>query len=249
MKHLGRKARRGTGQFTSMDLSIPVSSYDYWKTRLTEKGFAPRASERFGEKRLHFQHPGGVDYTMATVADDARRPVTSSDLPPEMGIRGAHGITLALRELDHHDEFMTMGWGGRRIGQDGRFVRYVVGEGGTGRLIDHELQPDVHAGDWMLGQGMVHHCAFQVANFAAQDALKGRLEGMGFTDTSDRKDRGYFYSVYVRSPSGALFEATVSKEGTFTVDEPANELGKSVMLSPQFESQRAEIMKQMEPIV
>jgi hypothetical protein len=63
----------------------------------------------------------------------------------------------------------------------------------------------------MYGEGIVHHTAFQVANFVVQDAVKDGLVGLGFTDVSDRKDRGYFDSVYVRTPGGAMFEATVSK--------------------------------------
>jgi catechol 2,3-dioxygenase-like lactoylglutathione lyase family enzyme len=247
--HIDRKARRGTGQFSSMDLSIAEASYGFWKQRLKEHGVAFTEHERFGEQRLRFKHPGGHDYELATVKRDDRVPATSSVVPREHAIRGSHGITLPLRDLEHHDEFMTIGWGARKAAQDGSYVRYVLGEGESGQIIDHELQPDVKAGDWMLGQGMIHHCAFEVKDFESQDRLKAFLEGLGFTDTSDRKDRGYFYSVYVRSPSGALFEATVTKEQGFLRDEPKSELGKSVMLSPQFEARRKEILAQMEPIV
>ena len=81
------------------------------------------------------------------------------------------------------------------------------------------LEPELPQASWTYGEGIVHHCAFQVDDYAAQDQVKFRLEGMGFTDTSERKDRGYFDSIYVRTPAGALFEATVSKPGGMTVDE------------------------------
>jgi glyoxalase family protein len=53
----------------------------------------------------------------------------------------------------------------------------------------------------------------------------------------------------VRSPAGALFEATVSKPEGFAIDEPFDKLGATVMLSPQFEDRRQEILAMMEPIV
>jgi len=106
---------------------------------------------------------------------------------------------------------MTQGWSGRRTTEDGRFVRYVFGEGATGQIVDFKLEPELPQASWTYGEGIVHHCAFQVDDYTAQDQVKFRLEGMGFTDTSERKDRGYFDSIYVRTPAGALFEATVSK--------------------------------------
>jgi len=56
---------------------------------------------------------------------------------------------------------------------------------------------------------------------------------MGFTDTSERKDRGYFDSIYVRTPAGALFEVTVSKPGGMTVDERIDQLGTSFRSRPR----------------
>lgn len=44
------------------------------------------------------------------------------------------------------------------------------------------------------------------------------------------KDRGYFDSVYVRTPGGALFEATVSKPQGFLVDEPYEKLGTAMQI-------------------
>lgn len=66
----------------------------------------------------------------------------------------------------------------------------------------------------------MHHCAFQVDGYDEQDGVKAHLEGLGFTDVSDRKDRGYFESVYVRTPGGALLEATVSKAEGLTSPRP-----------------------------
>ena len=73
---------------------------------------------------------------------------------------------------------------------------------------------------------MVHHGAFGVPNMDVQDKVKAEVEGLGFTDVSERKDRTYFKSVYVRTPAGALFEAAHSIG--FLVDEPRETLGTGV---------------------
>ncbi len=77
----------------------------------------------------------------------------------------------------------------------------------------------------MYGEGMVHHGAFQVNTLAIQDRVKFEVEGLGFTDCSDRKDRTYFKSIYIRTPAGALFEAAFPVG--FTVDEPWRRSGRS----------------------
>ena len=81
-----------------------------------------------------------------------------------------------------------------------------------------------------------------------QSAVKDGLVGLGFTDVSDRKDRGYFDSVYVRTPGGAMFEAAVSKPTGFTVDEPYEELGKNFQIPPVFEDRREFLMSYLEPL-
>jgi glyoxalase family protein len=71
---------------------------------------------------------------------------------------------------------------------------------------------------------------------------------MGFTDVSERKDRGYFDSIYVRTPAGALFEATVSKPGGMTVDEKIDQIGTSFQIPPPFRHRTKELMAYLEPL-
>jgi glyoxalase family protein len=249
MRQSGRKGKKGTGQVTVLSLSVPVSALGFWKKRLTTHGFKVTDAERFGEKVLQFQHPCGIDYELIGIADDARKPYSNGDVPAELGIRGTHSITVSARELDTSDEFMNLAWSARRVAADGKFVRYVFGEGGSGKIVDFALDPQLPQATWTFGEGIIHHCAFQVEDLGVQDAVKAQLEALGFTDTSERKDRGYFDSVYVRTPSGALFEATVSKPKGFLVDERYEDLGKSFQVPPVFSSRAKEIMDYLEPLV
>lgn len=248
MRHSGRKARKGSGQTRTLALSIPSSAIAFWAERLKGHGFEVRPGERFGERVLGFHHPCGIDYELVGIADDARKPYAGGGVPAELAIRGIHGITVSVRDLESSDEFMMQAWSGRRMATDGKYVRYHVGDGGTGAIIDFVIEPDLPPASWMYGEGIVHHCAFQVASLEAQSAMKFRLEGLGFTDTSDRKDRGYFESIYVRTPAGALFEAAVSKPEGMMIDEPFEQLGKSFQVPPVFASRAKEIFQSLEPL-
>src|SRR3546814_8436845 len=95
--------------------------------------------------------------------------------------------------------------------------------GGAAKVLDVYIDEDERPGTWALGEGQVHHAAFEVADLDVQAALKFDVEGLGYTDFSDRKHRGYFESIYVRTPGGVLFEASVTLG--FTHDESPEKLG------------------------
>ncbi|MGH8598131.1 MAG: VOC family protein [Gammaproteobacteria bacterium] len=243
--HTGAKSHPGSGQITYFSLSAPRSSLPFWKERLQQHGFAVREDERLGERSLDFQHPCGINYSIVGVADDIRAPRSQGPVPKDLMLRGTHSICASIRDLETMEEFMQLGWGGKRIADDRNYVRYQLGAGGSGSYIDFVVEPDRKQGSWTFAAGAVHHMAFQVATHDEQNAIKGFLEGLGFTDTSDVKDRGYFDSIYVRTPSGALFEATVSHRPSFTCDEPADRLGNDVMISPQFKDNRELLLAQL----
>jgi hypothetical protein len=58
----------------------------------------------------------------------------------------------------------------------------------------------------------------------------------------------YFHSVYCRCPGGILVECAATVPAGFAVDEPADQLGQSLLLPPWFEQRRAEIEAMLEPI-
>lgn len=243
--HTGIKGRKGSGQVGYVSLSIPTAAIDYWRDRLTSHGFAVTEDERFGERYLDFQHPCGVDYALVGVDNDPRTPHTQGPVPAELMIRGTHSISVSTRDMEMMDEFLQLGWGGTRETDDRNNVRYHLGNGGTGTLIDFRVEPDRKPGSWIVGEGTIHHMAFQIGSHEEQDQLKFHLEGMGYTDVSDVKDRGYFDSIYVRTPSGAMFEATVSHQKGFGEDEPLDKLGTKVMLAPQLKVSEEEMMAQL----
>ncbi|HZU83019.1 MAG TPA: hydroxyquinol 1,2-dioxygenase [Polyangiaceae bacterium] len=248
MRQSGRKARRGTGQIGAVALSVSEGSLGFWKARLRDHGFDVRDGERFGEKLLRFAHPCGIPYEIVGVARDRRAPYSNGAVPAEHGIRGTHGITVSVRDVEASEEFMHYGWNGQNRRTDGRHVRYEIGEGGSGTIVDFLLEPEVPQGSWAYGEGVPHHCAFEVDTLDVQKHTKSHLEGLGYTDVSDVKDRGYFDSVYVRTPGGALFEATVSKPKGFLVDEPFEKLGTELQIPPVFAHRRDELVRYLERV-
>jgi glyoxalase family protein len=248
MRHSGRKARKGTGQICTVELSVPPGSLEFWRRHLREHGFEVQGLERFGERLIAFKHPCGIEYEMVEAANDSREPYSTGVVPKEYGIRGTHGIAVSVRDGENSDEFMQLGWNGRKCSTDGNYVRYEVGAGGSGAIIDFRIEPNIPAGSWTYGEGVPHHVAFEVDDHEAQSKVKFHLEGLGFTDVSEMKDRGYFDSVYVRTPGGALFEATVSKPQGFLIDEPYELLGTSMQIPPFFANRRQELLEKIEPL-
>lgn len=245
MRHTGVKGQKGSGQVSYVALSIPTGAIEYWKDRLTEHKFSVTETERFGERYLDFEHPCGVNYTLVGVDNDLRTPHTQGPVPAEMMIRGTHSIGVSMRDSEFMEEFMQIGWGGKRVTDDQNLIRYAVGDGNSGTLVDFVVEPDRKLGSWIVGEGTIHHMAFEVASHDHQNELKFFLEGLGYTDISDVKDRGYFDSIYVRTPSGAMFEATVSHQPSFTCDELLENLGLDVMLPPQFQQDKESLISQI----
>ena len=242
MAHIGVKATEGSGQVSFVSLSVPESALPYWRDRLQEHGFAVTETERFGERYLEFRTPHNIRYAIVGVDDDTRGPRSGGPVPAELMIRGTHSVGVSTRDIEFMSEFMEIGWGGCRESDDGKVVRYAMGEGGTGTYTDFEIEPDRKPGSWIVGEGTIHHMAYNVDTREQQDQIKFFLEGLGFTDCSDVKDRGYFDSMYVRTPSGALFEACCSHRPSFSCDEPTESLGSEVMVAPQLEGNKEELL-------
>jgi 2,6-dichloro-p-hydroquinone 1,2-dioxygenase len=244
-RRTGRKARAGTGQIGLISYTVPKGAHEFWSQHLASKGVPVRKHyERFGQRILQIEHPEcGITFELVEDSSDARAPWKSPYVPEPYAIRGFHSWTVSLRDLDDMHFFMNEAWNYDAVGKDGPYTRYQVGKGGPARTVDLLLEPDRAPGNWSYGEGMVHHGAFGVPNMEVQDKVKSEVEGLGFTDCSDRKDRTYFKSVYVRTPAGALFEAAHSIG--FLVDEPRETLGTEFIVSPQFKDQKEELLRRL----
>lgn len=245
----GRVAKPGSGQVRCVSLSVPASSLDFWAHRLARFNYAALRIERLGAKRLMFKHPCGIEYELVGVPDDSRRPFSGSDVPTEYAVRGIYGTTISARDVAEMHEFMTDAMGFKVAGKEGRETAYSIRDGAPGRIVEIVHDAELPQGTWRFGAGTVHHIAFHVDDEKTQATFKAYLEGLGYTDCSDPKDRGYMMSVYFRTPSGTLFEAAYLYGGGFLKDEPVETLGTQICTPPWLLERRDEFLSSLEPIV
>ncbi len=247
-RQAGIMGTRGTNQAKSLNLSVPVGSIGFWADRLSEFSIPYEHGQRFGTERLFFHHPCGIDYQIVGDPEPDGREPYDALVPAEHAIRGAYGTTTSVREADPQHFFFTQAMGGELVSSEGRHHQYRIGdEQGYGRQLELAEEPDLQQGTWQFGEGTIHHHAFDVVSAANQQEVKDWIVGLGFTDVSEPKDRGYFFSMYCRSPGGLLVEIAYGTPQGFTIDESEEELGTHMCIPPHWEDRRSEI-SQLEPI-
>jgi glyoxalase family protein len=247
-KQAGIYARKGSGQVKITSYTAPESSLEFWTKHFDKHGVEHGSIEtRFGQKRVRFYHPAGLEFEIVGDDSDKRAGYVTEEISDAEAVRGFHSVTMSVREVREQENFLIEGLGFRKTGEEGPYHRFEIGEGGAARTVFLIHEPDVPQGSWILGCGTVHHVAFAVANDEEAMKLKLHLEGLGYTDASEIKDRNYFHSVYVRSPGGILCEIATSDIG-FATDEPMDKLGSGILLPPWFEHRRAEVIATLEPI-
>jgi glyoxalase family protein len=101
--------------------------------------------------------------------------------------------------------------------------------GVPGTLVSFRVDPRGRRG--RPGIGGMHHLAFGTENEEMLLMWKRRLMDGGVHVTGPY-DRGYFTSVYFSDPDGQVVEIATSGPG-YTVDEPADALGRGLMIPPQ----------------
>jgi glyoxalase family protein len=246
-RQAGIMGRRGANQVKVINLAVPTGSLDFWTQRLADHGIECERARLLGTERLSFAHPCGIPYALVEVEGDARVGYTEDGVGAEAAIHGNYGVTVSLDGADEMAEFLEQGMGGTRVASEGDAELWRVGDG-PGNRVELVEEHDVPRGTWRFGEGTVHHVAFDLGTSERQMSLKLNLEGLGYTDVSEVKDRQYFDSCYVRTPGGPLFELAVSKPESWAIDEPADALGRQFMLPRWLEDRREEMMSRLETI-
>ena len=237
-RQAGWMGRRGTNQCKALLLSVPVGSLGFWADRLPGAGIEHEEAELFGTHRLEFAHPTGIPYslvgpTATTAAVRGRRRRRRARDPRRVRRRrprsaspsrwtssscadGRPQAGLRRREPPVRDRHR------RRPRPDPRARRGA--RPAAGHL-------DVRRG---------HDPSPRLRRRHGREPgrVKDWIVGLGFTDVSDVKDRGYFFSVYCRTPGGALFEFAYSRPQGFSIDEAADELGTHMCIPPHWEDRR-----------
>ena len=234
-------SRMGHGLSSEVALTVPIGSLAYWGDRLARYGVRVGVIEsRFGEPTLPLVDPHGMQVALVEAADTTTRgfePWTHSPIPVDKQVRGLHGARAWERDRAATAAFLTDTLGFSELATEGDWTRYVLGEGGPGRVLDIRETPAERRGAW--GVGSIHHLAWRVTDDAHEAAVRAAVEQAGLRPTPVI-DRFWFKSIYFKEPGGVLFELATDGPG-FAVDEDAAHLGETLVLPPWLEAQRTAI--------
>jgi catechol 2,3-dioxygenase-like lactoylglutathione lyase family enzyme len=246
-----RRGRQGVGQATEISFSILPGALGFWIERLLRHGIKYEGPTRRGvganaEQTLAFKDHDGLMLELVADAGAESRPAwdAAPGISRENAIHGFHHVTLWVEQGDPTETILTDTLGLRPVRDESGTRRFAAGDGGPGTLVDVRTIGGFVSG--VGGAGTVHHIAWAVPDDEAELRVREQVIAAGLHPTPVI-DRNYFHSVYFREPGGVLFELATVQPG-FTLDEPVERLGESLMLPPQFEARRAEIESVLPPI-
>jgi glyoxalase family protein len=235
-----RDGQVGTGMATEVAFAVPGGSLTYWRDRLEGAGVdLEEAPDRFGDPALTFRDPDGLPLALVAPEDAAARRFTTWDrspVPAEHQLRGFHGVRVLQRELEPTAAVATDVLGLEHVGTDDGWDRYEGTDPRSGYL---DLRAEAEARRGQGGAGTVHHVAWRAGDGDAQKRFRQAVLDHGLRPTQVI-DRHWFESVYFREPGGVLLELATEEPG-FSIDEPLESLGESLVLPPWLESERDRI--------
>ena len=240
------RGRIGTGQLTVTSFAAPEKSLGYWKDRLTKLGISVQeASSEFDENILFFTDPDGLQLELiATPHANPDRVWERGTVPVDFAIRGFHHVTLSENGYERTASLLTSTLGFKPIQAQAARFRYAASSGEPGTMVDLICAPEGRPG--RVAVGTVHHVAWRTPTNGQQEKWREALRDLQFNVTPVI-DRTYFHSIYFREPGGVLFEIATDPPG-FTVDEPADKIGRALVLPSWLESERAELERILPPI-
>ena len=246
----GIYGRRGSNQSKIVMQAIPVGAAEFWVNRLNERGIAATRTTRFGADRVVFAHPCGIPHELVENPGDSRAPIENAaqGIGAAHGIKGIYGGAVSVMDRSAMDDFLTIALPMKKIADNHEGLAFAVPtQSGETSIVEVLHEPGVPQGTWTLSGGTIHHLALNTGDEENQMTLRAHIEGLGFTDISEQKDRMYFKSCYVRSPGGALFELAWTVPEGWAKDEPADAIGQTLVFPPWFEDRRAEMEAGLEP--
>lgn len=229
--------RIGPGMASSVAFRVPTGGLEAWMLRLADLAIEFEDPEqRFNETVVSLRDPDGLVVELVETSVTKAEEVTD--------IEAIHGVTLCLECPDATADLLTALLGYKQVDQEGDRIRFRAADGESTSIIDLRTQPErMHD---KMGAGSIHHVAFRAPNLDEQTIWRDQLMAAGYAVTPTI-DRQYFHSIYFREPGGMLFEIATDRPG-FTIDETAQDLGRSLKLPPQYEPRRESIERMLVPV-
>ncbi|MDP9383651.1 MAG: VOC family protein [Actinomycetota bacterium] len=230
--------RHSGGMIHTVVWRVPsAASLDFWAARLEAAG---RPVTRHARRMLESTDPEGLG--IALLVDDATsdRPLTATapGIPGEHALTGFHGVRAYATDPARSLTLLeALGF------ERGPYAGTWAARGDQRHSVLSYDAPPADGG--IPGAGTIHHIAWASRD---EDHERWRsVAGDAGARVTPIIDRTYFRSIYFREPSGVLFEIATLSPG-FAVDEPADSLGRSLVLPPQYEPRRADIERVLTPV-
>jgi glyoxalase family protein len=213
-----------------------VASVEFWADRLGAEGVATTLVDG----ALRFSDPEGLEHELVEVdVPDEPLRARSTEVPDEHALQGFHAVYAAVPNVRRSAALLTETMGA--VALDSSSTSFELRGAQRGSLIHLEAG----AGRGLGGAGTVHHVAWATL-YDEHPAWRERIAAAG-RQITPVIDRYYFRSVYFREPGGILYELATIGPG-FTTDEPAESLGESLALPPDFERLRAQVEPALTPL-
>jgi glyoxalase family protein len=216
---------------------------------LNARGIQTTKVTRFGADRAVFAHPCGIAHELVESDGDPREPIVNAaqGIGKAHGIKGIYGAVVAVMDRTAMDDFLTIALPLQKEADNHEGLVFRVPDAsGVVQRVEVIVDRDSRQGTWTLAGGTIHHIALNTGDEDNQLKLRAHIEGLGFTDISEQKDRNYFKSCYVRSPGGALFEIAWTTPKGWASDEPPNAIGKTLVFPPWLKDREDELRSGLE---
>ena len=216
-----------------------AAALDFWAQRLALLDVPVTRGDGAADGSVRFSDPEGLDHELVVNATgDAPLAADHPEIPAEHALQGFDGVRAYATDPERSGALLEKVLGAERTGEGTWTLR---GER-RGGWIAYDAAP---AERGRQSGGSVHHVAWGTTvdeHPRWQDAITE-----AGVHTSGIIDRTYFKSIYFREPSGVLFEIADDAPG-FTIDSPVEELGRRIILPPQFEDRRESIEARLTPL-
>jgi glyoxalase family protein len=210
---------------------------DFWAQRLALLDVEVTRDAATGSVR--FSDPEGLDHELVVnPTGDALLAAEHPEIPAQHALGGFDGVRAYATDPERSGALLEQTLNAEKTGDD----TWTLRGDARGGWIAYDPAP---AERGRQSGGSVHHVAWGT-DVAEHPRWQDHLTASG-VQTSGIIDRTYFKSIYFREPSGVLFEIADDAPG-FTIDSPVEDLGRKIILPPQFEAQRPAIEARLTPL-
>ena len=234
--------KRGTNQAKSINVAVPAESIGYWADRLAGAGIsAPgRSSASAPSGSSSRTRAASRTRSWGRRARTRASPTAAATCPPSTRSAAPTARRPRVREPEPMDDFLREAFNAEHGRLRGRAPPVRAHRAtATARCSSWSRSPTCRRARGASARARSTTTRSTSARPRTSCAVKDYIVGLGYTDVSDVKDRGYFFSVYLRTPGGALFELAYSTPQGFTIDESVDELGTHMCIPPHWEDRRS----------